>query len=89
MLLIVEQPFISEASEALIKAAAHTDHSVSLVLLGDGVYAQHVPVLIDMDIAVLDIDAQRRGISIAPHATTISAQAFARLSRQHPHWITL
>jgi len=42
-----------------------------------------------MNIAVLDIDAQRRGISIAPHATTISAQAFARLSRQHPHWITL
>ena len=89
MLIIVEKPFISEASEALIKAAMQGNHIVSLVLQGDGVYAQQVPVLNDLNIAVLDIDAQRRGIPISPHATAISAHAFARLTRQHPHWITL
>lgn len=89
MLLIVEQPFISEASEALIKAAVQANHAVSLVLLGDGVYAQRLSVLFDMNIVALDTDAKRRGISILPHVKAISAQAFAQLSQQHPHWITL
>lgn len=89
MLFIIDRPSISQASQALINAAAHADVDISLVLIGDGVYAMDLPFLADKDVAILASDARGRGITISENTKAISGQAFAHLSTLHTHWITL